>query len=108
MCSRPIDHAHHSTLAFSTLTNQQQITILNNAPEIGNRRSMAAVSAPDVGDQPLARAGGNQYPATQCGFSEIGKRFNSHGSQRTQRRASFKSSSICCLRIGDAMNPNRV
>ena len=28
--------------------------------------------------------------------------------QRTQRRASFKSSSNCCSRSGDAMNPNRV
>ncbi len=28
--------------------------------------------------------------------------------QRTQRRASFKSSNNCCSRSGDAMNPNRV
>jgi len=28
--------------------------------------------------------------------------------QRTQRRASFKSSSNCCSRSGDAMNPKRV
>ena len=29
-------------------------------------------------------------------------------SQRTQRRASFKSNSNCCSRSGDAMNPNQV
>ena len=28
--------------------------------------------------------------------------------QRTQRRASFSSSSNCCSRSGDEMNPNRV
>src|SRR6218665_2159107 len=28
--------------------------------------------------------------------------------ESTQRRASFKSSSNCCSRSGDAMNPNRV
>jgi hypothetical protein len=71
------------------------------------RKFVTALAAPDVGQQPLSDVGRDGLPALTGGFGE--SRQDSTGMiQRTQRRASFKSSSNCCSRSGDAMNPNRV
>ena len=85
----------------------QQVAALDGAAEIGDRGFVTALAAPDVGQQPLSDVGRDGLPALTGGFGE--SRQDSTGMiQRTQRRASFKSSSNCCSRSGDAMNPNRV
>ena len=45
----------------------------------------------------------DEYFRKSCGVAR-----HAYMVQRTQRRTSFKSSSNCCSRSGDAMNPNRV
>jgi hypothetical protein len=65
------------------------------------------VAEPDIGQQPLANVGRDRSQRWRAGWVKVGSD-SMVMFQRTQRRASFKSSNNCCSRSGDAMKPNRV
>lgn len=53
-----LDDPGHLTLAFGALAHQQQVASLGCVGEVGDGRCVAAMAAPDVGQQALADVGG--------------------------------------------------
>ena len=67
-------------MALGAFTHQQQVATLDGPGEIGDRDFVAALPAPDVGQQALADICGNRLPALAGGAGEIGKILNGDGS----------------------------
>ena len=54
-----LNHPCHITVAFGALAHQQQIAAFDDAAEVGDRCFVAALPAPNVGQQALANGGGD-------------------------------------------------
>ena len=67
-------------MALGAFTHQQQVAILDGPGEIGDRDFVAALPAPDIGQQTLADICGDGLPTLAGGAGEIGKILNGHGS----------------------------
>ena len=67
-------------MTLCTLAYQQQVATLDGSGGIGDRHFVAALPAPDVGQQTLADIYGDGLPTLACGAGEIGKILNGHGS----------------------------
>ena len=64
-------HPRYVTVTLSTFAHQQQAATLDGPVEIGNRHFVAALPAPDVGQQALADFSVDGLPALAGGAGEV-------------------------------------
>jgi len=70
---RALDYPRYITLAFGALAHPQQVACLESASEVGDGRFVAAMAAPDVGQQALADFGRDGFPTLAGEFGESGQ-----------------------------------
>jgi hypothetical protein len=100
---RALDDSGHVTLAFGAHAHQQQVASLEGAGEVGDGRLVAAMSAPDVGQQALADVCWDRFPALAGGFGEDRQGFDC---RQRYPGLLFDKKQVCRL-AGTAENESR-